>query len=198
MVYRALETVYDPHQSPEHVWEPVYQATQEKTEAIHRAEKTARDARLAVALLKETIAHGIKNDQSIASPDLITYDESVARALYSLETAKARVEAAQSEAKVMDEYRNLVDTARRHLQLELSSIRPELAHSLKADESNLGEEELNILMAHAYWKIITLQKELSRQQVCSTRFLKHAPDEFKPLIQVLHKEKDFSTNCYMT
>ena len=36
---------------------------------------------------------------------------------YSLETAKARVEAAQSEAKVMDEYRELVDTARRNLQV---------------------------------------------------------------------------------
>lgn len=39
--------------------------------------------------------------------------------LYSLETAKARVEAAQSEAKVMDEYRELVDTARRNLQVFL-------------------------------------------------------------------------------
>jgi hypothetical protein len=34
-----------------------------------------------------------------------------------LETAKARVEAAQSEAKVMDEYRELVDTARHNLQV---------------------------------------------------------------------------------
>lgn len=39
----------------------------------------------------------------------------------SLETAKARVEAAQSEAKVMDEYRDLVDTARRNLQVVLVS-----------------------------------------------------------------------------
>ena len=36
---------------------------------------------------------------------------------FSLETAKARVEAAQSEAKVMDEYRDLVDMARRNLQV---------------------------------------------------------------------------------
>ena len=34
-----------------------------------------------------------------------------------METAKARVEAAQSEAKVMDEYRELVDTARQNLQV---------------------------------------------------------------------------------
>jgi len=117
MVYKALETVYDPNNLPDQVWEPVFQAMQEKTEAIKIAEKTAKAARMSVALLKETIAHGIKNDQSIETPDLITFDESVARALYSLETAKARVEAAQSEAKVMDEYKNLVDTARHHLQV---------------------------------------------------------------------------------
>ena len=105
-----------------------------------------------------------------------------------METAKARVEAAQSEAKVMDEYRELVDTARHNLQvlkqtctiffcsftwltfifltqMELSSIRPELAPTFKTEDTKLGEEELNILMAHAYWKIITLQKELAKQQV---------------------------------
>jgi hypothetical protein len=49
-----------------------------KKEAIHRTEKTARDARLAVALLKNTIAHGTINDQSIASSDFISYDEFVA------------------------------------------------------------------------------------------------------------------------
>jgi hypothetical protein len=105
-----------------------------KKEAIHRAENTARDARLAVALLKNTIAHGTINDQSIASPDFISYDEFVARTLYSLKTAKAHAEADQSEAKVMDEYRNPVHTARRHLQVELS-IRPELAPLLEADKS---------------------------------------------------------------
>ena len=49
--------------------------------------------------------------------------------------------------------------------MELSSIRPELAPSFKTESSKLGEEEINILMAHAYWKIITLQKELAKQQV---------------------------------
>jgi hypothetical protein len=50
-------------------------------------------------------------------------------------------------------------------QLELSSIRPELTPTFKTEDTKLGEEELNILMAHAYWKIITLQKELAKQQV---------------------------------
>jgi hypothetical protein len=93
----------------------------------------------------------------ISEFDSITYDEFVAQTLHSLETAKARVEGDQSEAKVMDEYRNLIHTARRHLQLELS-IRPELALSLKADNWKLGEEDLNIgTMVHAHWKITSLQ-----------------------------------------
>lgn len=55
--------------------------------------------------------------------------------------------------------------------MELSSIRPELAPSFKTEGSKLGEEEINILMAHAYWKIITLQKELARQQVSLNVFV---------------------------
>lgn len=55
--------------------------------------------------------------------------------------------------------------------MELSSIRPELAPTFKTEDTKLGEEELNILMAHAYWKIITLQKELARQQVKNVFFI---------------------------
>jgi len=71
--------------------------------------------------LRRPLHTASKNDQSIASPDFITYDEFVARTLYSLETDKARVEGDQSEAKVIFEYHNLTHTARRHLQLELPS-----------------------------------------------------------------------------
>jgi hypothetical protein len=60
--------------------------------------------------------------------------------------------------------------------MELSSIRPELAPSFKTESSKLGEEEINILMAHAYWKIITLQKELAKQQV-STNLLSFYQDK---------------------
>ena len=75
----------------------------------------------------------------------------------------------------MNEYRNLVHTAHRHLQLELSSGRT--APSLKVDDSQLFEEELNILMVHAHWKVF---RELPRQQVSSTRLLEDALNEFNP------------------
>uniref|UniRef100_A0A0P5AVY5 MICOS complex subunit MIC60 n=1 Tax=Daphnia magna TaxID=35525 RepID=A0A0P5AVY5_9CRUS len=184
LVFKSLEKIYEPGQTQENVWEPVFVATQDKNEAVHVAESRAHEARLAVAQLKEAVAHGLKNDQSIQTPDLITFDESVARALYSLETAKARVDAAQSEAKVMDEYRELVDTARHNLQMELSAIRPDLSPNLKTEGTKLGEEEVNILMAHAYWKIITLQKELAKQQSREQQRLKGALD--------MQRKEDFS------
>lgn len=82
MVFKSLETIYEPGLTPENVWEPVFSATQEKTEAVKAAAVKAKEARLAVAQLKEAVAYGLKNDQSKQSPDLITLDESVARALY--------------------------------------------------------------------------------------------------------------------
>lgn len=135
LVFKSLEKVYDPNETPANVWEPVFQATQDKAEAVRVAEIRHKEARMAVAQLKEAVAYGLKDDHIKQSPDLITFDETVARALYrfdilknnwktsfnscffSLETANAKVEAAQSEAKVMDEYRELVDTARRNLQV---------------------------------------------------------------------------------
>ena len=82
MVFRSLERIYEPSQTPENVWEPVFQATQEKTDAVRAAEAKAKEARFAVAQLKEAVAHGLKSDKSKQTPDLITFDESVARALY--------------------------------------------------------------------------------------------------------------------
>ena len=82
MVLKSLEMIYEPGQTPENVWEPVFQATMDKLEAVKAAEVKAKEARCAVALLKETVAHGLKHDHSVHSPDLITLDESVARALY--------------------------------------------------------------------------------------------------------------------
>lgn len=42
---------------------------------------------------------------------------------------------------------------------------------MQNEGAKLGEEELNILMAHAYWKITALQKELAKQQVLEMRIL---------------------------
>ena len=82
MVFKSLERIYEPGETPENVWEPVFQATHEKTEAVRVAEAKAKAARIAVAQLKEAVAHGLRDEKSNQSPDLITFDETVARALY--------------------------------------------------------------------------------------------------------------------
>lgn len=66
------------------MWEPVFLATQEKAEAVRVAEIRHKEARIAVAQLKEAVAYGLKDDHIKQSPDLITFDETVARALYRL------------------------------------------------------------------------------------------------------------------
>lgn len=82
MVFKSMEMIYEPGVTPEKVWEPVFQATQKKVEAVLDADAKAKEARLAVAQLKETVALGLKTNESIASPELITLDENVARTLY--------------------------------------------------------------------------------------------------------------------
>ena len=82
MVFKSMEMIYEPGVTPEKVWEPVFQATQKKVDAVLDADAKAKVARMAVAQLKETVALGLKTDESILSPELITLDENVARTLY--------------------------------------------------------------------------------------------------------------------
>ena len=63
----------------------------------------------------------------------------------------------------MDEFRQLVDESRSKFQQEMSSIVPGVV--LGEKNSKLSEEELNVLLVHAYRKVLYLQKELARMLV---------------------------------
>ena len=64
MVFKSMEMIYEPGVTPEKVWEPVFQATQKKVEAVLDADAKAKEARLAVArhmVLGKTITKCIRN-----------------------------------------------------------------------------------------------------------------------------------------
>ncbi|KAK2709196.1 MICOS complex subunit Mic60-like isoform X2 [Artemia franciscana] len=162
MVYHALDKSGEPNVTSQEVFQPVADAAYAKLDAVRNAETKLQEARELVAHLKEKVASGVKNRLLIKTPDLIMADEVAARSLYKLESARAKVQQAQADAKIMEEYRDLIDKARDELRLELSSILPEVSPNTKG--AKLTDEEQNMLLAHAYRKIIVLQKELAKQQ----------------------------------
>jgi len=68
------------------------------------------------------------------------------------------LDAVQKEAKLIDEYRGLVEEGRQQFQKEIEAILPGAKLS---GGGSLSEDELNIFMTHAYRKVCQLQQELS-------------------------------------
>jgi MICOS complex subunit MIC60 len=73
---------------------------------------------------------------------LIVAEEAANRALYQLEQARARISAVEAEARVMEQYRDLVEEGREQFHREMASIMPDV---------KLGE--LNMFITHAYRKV---------------------------------------------
>merc|ERR1712050_751823 len=72
------------------------------------------------------------------------------------------------EAKLIDDYRNLVEEGRQQFQKEIEAILPGSKLS-QSQSGGLSEEELNIFMTHAYRKVCQLQDELAKAQTFNQR-----------------------------
>merc|ERR1719435_701284 len=92
-----------------------------------------------------------------------------------LEKAKARRATVQSEARVMEEYRDLVEAGREQFHKEMASIMPDV--KLGEKNGKLTEEELNMFITHAYKKVLFLQQEVAKQQTLEQDRFKKALDK---------------------
>ncbi|XP_037077945.1 MICOS complex subunit Mic60-like [Pollicipes pollicipes] len=165
-VFRSLDD------ATEADWTEVKSSADIKTQMCEKAEELARNAsgvspswltfydREYLDKLSTVIEDSRQNKVTATNEKLTPIQEALANAYYRLETAKNKVAAALSEARVMDEFRQLVDESRTKFQQEMSSIVPGVV--LGEKNSKLSEEELNVLLVHAYRKVLYLQKELAR------------------------------------
>ena len=78
-------------------------------------------------------------------------EEAANRALYQLDQARARISAVEAEARVMEQYRDLVEEGRQQFHREMASIMPDV--KLGEKNSRLTEDELNMFITHAYRKV---------------------------------------------
>ena len=99
----------------------------------------------------ESIDAGRKNKATSTNPELIVAEEAVNRALYQLEQAKARISAVESEARVVEQYRDLVEEGTQQFHREMASIMPDV--KLREKGSKLSDDELNLFITHAYRKV---------------------------------------------
>ena len=173
----------------EAAWNKIFEAAVAKSDATKFAEFKEKEAVAAIDNVIEIIAAGRKNKTTATNPELLIAEETTNRAIYKLEQAKEQGTAIQSEAKVMEEYRDLVEAGRQQFQKEMASIMPDV--KLGEKNGKLSEEELNMFITHAYKKVLYLQQELAKQQTLEQERFKKALEKQKVEILLLGSEKVF-------
>jgi len=171
----------------ENAWNMVFDAASIKSDAIKLAELRDKEANAAVSNVLESISAGRKNKATSTNPQLIVAEEAVNRALYQLEQAKARISAVEGEARVVEQYRDLVEEGRQQFQREMASIMPDVKLGEKG--SKLSEDELNLFITHAYRKVLHLQQELAKQQTLEQQRFKQALEKQRIETQMAASEK---------
>ena len=144
----------------ESAWNEMFVAAKTKSEKNQNAEKSLKKAQMAIANVKDSVAAGRKNKITATNPTLITAEEAANKAMYNLDQAKVKRASVETEAKIMEEYRDLIEASKEEFQKEMASIMPDV----KIGEKNgkLTEEELNMFITHAYKKVMFLQQELAK------------------------------------
>lgn len=129
----------------------VFEAATIKSDALKFAEIKEKEAIASINNVLESIDAGRKNKATATNPQLIVAEEAANRAMYQLEQARARIAAVEGEARVVEQYRDLVEEGRQQFHQEMASIMPDV--KLGEKNSKLTEDELNMFITHAYRKV---------------------------------------------
>jgi len=171
----------------ENAWNQVFEAAAAKSDALKFAEVNEKEAVAAINNVLESIEAGRRNKSTSTNPQLIVAEEAVNRALYQLEQAKARISAVEGEARVVEQYRDLVEEGRKQFHQEMASIMPDVKIGEK--NSKLTEDELNMFITHAYRKVLHLQQELAKQQTLEQQRFKQALEKQRIEAQMAASDK---------
>jgi len=131
---------------------------QKKSEMLKIADEKLTNAKASVSNAIDKIEAGNKDSSFCENDTLKQADVKANNAVKDLEKIVSALDNVQKEAKLVDEYRNLVEEGKQQFQKEIEAILPER----KLGNSALTEEELNIFMTHAYRKVCLLQEEVAK------------------------------------
>eukprot|EP00092_Neocalanus_flemingeri_P054071 GFUD01063666.1.p1 GENE.GFUD01063666.1~~GFUD01063666.1.p1 ORF type:complete len:1125 (-),score=395.18 GFUD01063666.1:153-3527(-) len=152
-------------------WNEMFLAAQDRSEKAEAAELREKEALVAITNVMESI-NDQKNNGISTDSDLVVAEEAANNAIYQMDKAKDMRALAENEAKVMENYKDLVDAGKEQLHKEMASIMPDV--NLGEKNGQLTEYELNIFITHAYKKVIFLQQEVAKQQTLEQARFKKA------------------------
>ncbi|XP_038649230.1 MICOS complex subunit MIC60 isoform X2 [Scyliorhinus canicula] len=151
-------------------WRALENALSIRSKIVNRANEAMMKAKEELDNLRSAIEEAKQSQITSVRPQLLAAEENLHHMLVDLDHVERKVQAAQSEAKIVVQYSELVAMARDEFRKELESITPDVKHgwkNLKVSDlaGQLSTDDLNSLIAHAHRRIDQLNKELAEQNV---------------------------------
>uniref|UniRef100_A0A8C1BN64 MICOS complex subunit MIC60 n=1 Tax=Cyprinus carpio carpio TaxID=630221 RepID=A0A8C1BN64_CYPCA len=146
-------------------WKALNEALSERTRAMEEAEEALLKAKGELEKLREVINSAKQSKIDTARPQILAAEENLHSMIVDLDKVVTKVQTAQTEAKIVSQYSELVNEAKAQFQQELANITPEIQANWKGLSGKLSADDLNSLIAHAHRRIDQLNRELAEQRV---------------------------------